>query len=150
MSEPKKLTAEERAFAASDYIDLHAQRFMFAGTAARIAKEHAAQEVAEFTRERDNWRDYYQTMLEQAIVHVERARKAERERDEARAEVERLREALTPSEKTKAAYIGEVTEPDATRAAGKRTVSWTAIKDTMALIRQRAALKAADGGEVKP
>jgi hypothetical protein len=75
------------------------------------------------------------------------AAKLERERDEARELVERLLEALTPSGATKAAYIGEVTEPDATRAAGKRTVSWTAIKDTMALIRQRAALKAADGGE---
>lgn len=84
------------------------------------------------------------------LVAAQRLEELERERDAARAQVERLREALTPSDATKAAYIGEITEPDATRAAGKRTVSWTAIKDTMALIRRRAALKAAKDKEAKP
>ncbi len=60
-------------------------------------------------------------------------------RKAAQAEVERLREALTPSGATKAAYIGEVETdcPDGRRHA----VSWTATKEIMALIRARAALE---------
>ena len=46
-----------------------------------------------------------------------------------------LREALTPSGDTKAAYMGEVKDPET-----KRMVSWTAIKMVMAMISARAAL----------
>jgi hypothetical protein len=66
---------------------------------------------------------------------------------EARAENARLREALTPSGDTKAAYMGEIKDPET-----KRMVSWTAIKMVMAMIAKRAALATAsatpgDGGE---
>lgn len=76
----------------------------------------------------------------------------ERERDEARArvaelerEVEALREALTPSGATKAAYSGEVKNHG---ASWNDYVSWSAIKDLMKLIREHAAAairKEADG-----
>jgi hypothetical protein len=62
-----------------------------------------------------------------------------------RAELDRLREALTPSGDTKAAYMGEIKDPET-----KRMVSWTAIKMVMAMIAKRAALATAtpgDGGE---
>ena len=161
----KKMTAEERVRDLFDHPTgplEDCDRAACAELLVSLMKEHAAAAVAEVTQERDDlrhshalisvdierWRTDCSTPVYQMVRNaVADYKKAERERDEALAEVERLREALTPSEETKAAYIGEVTEPDATRAAGKRTVSWTAIKDVMALIRQRAALKAADGGE---
>jgi hypothetical protein len=54
----------------------------------------------------------------------------------AEAEVARLREALTPSGDTKAAYMGEIKDPET-----KRHVSWTAIKMIMSMISARAALQ---------
>jgi hypothetical protein len=55
----------------------------------------------------------------------------------AKAEVARLREALTPSGDTKADYIGEIIDP----ITGK-SISWTAIKMVMKMIAARAALDA--------
>lgn len=61
------------------------------------------------------------------------------------AEVERLREALTPSADTKAAYMGEFSF-GVTLCAGNQEdyrrieVPWTTIKEIMAAIRARAAL----------
>lgn len=46
-----------------------------------------------------------------------------------------LVDALTPSGDTKAAYMGEIKDPDT-----KRMVSWTAIKMVMAMVSARAAL----------
>jgi tryptophan 2,3-dioxygenase len=63
----------------------------------------------------------------------------------AQAQIEALRNALTPSGDTKAAYMGEIKDPET-----KRMVSWTAIKMVMAMIAKRAALATAtpgDGGE---
>lgn len=72
------------------------------------------------------------------------------------AEVERLREALTPSGATKAAYMGEFTfferyiddngEFTVERRV-ERTVPWTTIKDIMAAISKRAdaALRSEEG-----
>ena len=51
-----------------------------------------------------------------------------------------LREALTPSGDTKAAYMGEVKDPDT-----KRMVSWTAIKMVMAMIAARTAQPSTEG-----
>lgn len=51
------------------------------------------------------------------------------------AELARVREALAPSGDTKAAYMGEIKDPDT-----KRMVSWTAIKMVMKMITARAAL----------
>lgn len=59
------------------------------------------------------------------------------------AEVVRLREALTPSADTKAAYIGEFSwteTSDDHRGHVTRTVPWTTIKEIMAAIAARAAL----------
>lgn len=55
------------------------------------------------------------------------------------AERDALREALTPSGATKAAYISEI-ETDCPQGRS-HTVSWTATKDIMAMILARAALK---------
>lgn len=52
------------------------------------------------------------------------------------AEIARLRESMTPSGSTKAAYMGEIKDPES-----KRHVSWTAIKMIMGMISARAALK---------
>jgi hypothetical protein len=72
----------------------------------------------------------------------------------ARGEVERLREALTPSGETKAAYIGEIkySYVDYDEFGDERTVTrtldWTTTKDVMAIIvahADRAALSAQPG-----
>lgn len=71
-----------------------------------------------------------------------------RELEAAKAEIERLREALTPSGATKAAYGGEFTFPicigddDGEDIHDIVTVPWTTIKEIMAAIRARAALEA--------
>ena len=62
------------------------------------------------------------------------------ERDALTAEVARLKEALTPSGDTKAAYMGEVRDD----VWGGRIVSWTAIKAVMAMISAHADLKGGD------
>lgn len=71
-------------------------------------------------------------------------------------EVKRLREALTPSAATKAAYIGEVrqrvhmTDPSGEEYSQEITIDWTSIKEVMKLIRGFAgvdlrAARAAEG-----
>lgn len=64
---------------------------------------------------------------------------------QSKAENAKLREALTPSAETKAAYMSEVVletisddDEDGLPVAVTRYVPWTAIKDTMKLIRARA------------
>jgi hypothetical protein len=63
-----------------------------------------------------------------------------------RAERERLREALSPSCETKAAYIGEFhfeieeRDEDGNELARKISVPWTTTKEIMAAILERAAL----------
>ena len=65
---------------------------------------------------------------------------------QARAEVERLREALTPSVGTKTAYIGEfkfhvaIFDKDGDEYVVEADVPWPTIKDIMAVIKARAAL----------
>lgn len=61
------------------------------------------------------------------------------ERDALKAEVEKLREALTPSADTKAAYISEV-ECDCPTENWRHFVPWASVKAIMAMIRARAAL----------
>lgn len=56
------------------------------------------------------------------------------------AEIARLREALTPSAETKAAYWSEV-ECDCPTETWRHYVPWTSIKQIMKMIRARAALK---------
>lgn len=67
-----------------------------------------------------------------------------------RAKRDRLIAALTPSADTKAAYMGEVRddvtvwieddEGDMVEYTDRRHVSWTAIKEVMALIRKEGGL----------
>lgn len=70
---------------------------------------------------------------------------------EQQAEIARLREALTPSGHTKAAYIGEFSfavEISHPRLGGEQRrvdVPWTTIKEIMAAIRERAALNERTG-----
>jgi hypothetical protein len=62
------------------------------------------------------------------------------------AQRDHLLAALDPNE-TKSAYIGEVKDDichydeDGNEVWGKHTISWTAIKDIMALIRRRAGVE---------
>ena len=56
------------------------------------------------------------------------------------AERDALREALTPSAETKAAYMGEV-DCDCPTQSWKHHVPWTSIKVIMKMIASRAALK---------
>lgn len=68
--------------------------------------------------------------------------------ERAAAEIERLREALTPSAETKAAYIGEFQFSFASMGVDENdepyeyertvTVPWTTIKDIMEAILERA------------
>lgn len=64
--------------------------------------------------------------------------------EELEAKLAKAVEALTPSGDTKAAYIAEV-ETDCT-CGRTHTVSWTATKDIMKMIRERAELKGEDRG----
>jgi len=70
-----------------------------------------------------------------------------KENQEIKAEIERLRAALTPSGATKAAYGGEFTfrvcigYEDDTEIYDTITVPWTTIKEIMAAIRARVALE---------
>ncbi len=69
------------------------------------------------------------------------------------AELERLREALTPSADTKEAYIGEfrfnfpIRDHNGDDRVYTPNVPWTTIKEIMAAIRARAALKEKTDGQ---
>lgn len=71
--------------------------------------------------------------------------------DAAEAKVARLVEALTPSDKTKAAYIGEFGIPfetvdtDGNEVTMHKQVPWATIKEIMAAIRSRAAIAEVQG-----
>lgn len=73
-------------------------------------------------------------------VHYVRAAEHDRIVAEKDAEIARLREALTPSAETKAAYWSEV-ECDCPTETWRHYVPWTSIKQIMKMIRARAALK---------
>jgi hypothetical protein len=66
---------------------------------------------------------------------------------EQKAEIERLKAALTPSAETKAAYWGEfsfslcVGEEDGEEIFERITVPWTTVKEIMAAILARAELE---------
>ena len=86
------------------------------------------------------------------LVHAQMKREeTEAERDALKDEVERLREALTPSGATKFAYMNEfkfnvVREgPDHSEIVERHAVPWTTIKDIMAAIAKRAALRGEEG-----
>ena len=70
-----------------------------------------------------------------------------------KADADRLAEALTPSGYTKAAYSGEFSftihdaDEDGDECMRTITVPWTTIKQIMAAIKARAALKAHERGE---
>lgn len=86
----------------------------------------------------------------EAVVGQLRALAAER--DALKAENERLREALTPSGDTKAAYMGEfgftitMSHPRLGEEHRRVDVPWTCIKEIMATIHDRAALQETDNG----
>lgn len=69
------------------------------------------------------------------------------QRDTALAEIERLKAALTPSEETKAAYMSEFQFPSTIERTYNETVPWATIKEIMAAICARAALKGQTDGE---
>jgi hypothetical protein len=81
-----------------------------------------------------------------ALLHYDKALLARAPRPEASGEVEALREALTPSGETKAAYIGEFKfrvhayDEDGNEKWWDEDVPWTTIKEIMAAISKRAAI----------
>ncbi len=115
--------------------------------------------VAELERERDAARDDALAAEADADARARHASEADHDLVAAEAQVAerdatiaRLREALTPSDETKAAYIGEFDLPvadaylddDGELVERDRIVMvpWTTIKEIMAAIRARAALTA--------
>lgn len=66
---------------------------------------------------------------------------------EQKAEIKRLKNALTPSAETKAAYLGEfsfslcVREEDGEEIFERITVPWSTVKEIMAAILARAELE---------
>jgi hypothetical protein len=102
------------------------------------AAEALASKLAEVERERDEAREGWHVMHPNAVPTFTAAE----------AEVARLREALTPSSDTKAAYSGEfrISVYDAEDSQGNEIwrdvlVDWTTIKAIMATIMSRAALQ---------
>ncbi len=90
--------------------------------------------------------------MKAADEYAPRALSAEAERDRLAAENEALREALTPSGATKAAYWGEFYMGVTLHARGQEDcrriqIPWTSIKEIMAAITARAALDTAKGAE---
>ena len=81
-------------------------------------------------------RAYEQTGQEQYQKAAARIKELEAENARLEADNQRLREALTPSGETKAAYWGSDELP---------VMNWTDIKTIMRLIVERAALEASDG-----
>jgi hypothetical protein len=116
-------------------------------------EQDAKQALADagFTNGQWGWRyGYTDAVISQGVNYTnfraDLLTAAQARAEQAEADVARLQEALAPSGDTKAAYIGEVKDPDT-----KRYVSWTAIKMIMAMIAARAALREGDtaqkGGE---
>ncbi|HET7413397.1 MAG TPA: hypothetical protein VFJ18_12135 [Pararhizobium sp.] len=113
--------------------------------AAAALIQSLSSQLADMRAERDHWQK----------LHDDRTRflgDAEAERDRLAAENERLREALTPSADTKAAYWGEFYMGVTLHARGQEDcrriqIPWTSIKEIMAAITARAALDTAKGAE---
>jgi len=82
-----------------------------------------------------------------AALLIGTARTLLAEREALKAENERLREALTPSGETKCAFMSEfswtreITDENGDEATEELTVPWVTIKEIMAAIYNRAALK---------
>jgi hypothetical protein len=96
-------------------------------------------ENEKLTRSREGWEAHAKTYAKNAEYWISRTESAEEERD-------RLRDALTPSAETKAAYIGEFhfvildLDEDENEVTRRIPVPWTTVKEIMAAIRARAAL----------
>ena len=114
----------------------------FAEAAARIEALTAKVAELEACLERQG-SGHREDLDEIANVSVERLRRAE----SAEAERDRLREALAPSGATNAAYLGEfhfsqtMIGDDGNDVIVKTYVPWTTVKEIMAAILARAALK---------
>ena len=83
------------------------------------------------------WRSYEGDITDDEYILAAEHDRLMAEKD---AEISRLREALTPSAETKAAYWSEV-ECDCPTETWRHYVPWTSIKQIMKMIRARAALK---------
>jgi hypothetical protein len=117
------------------------------GSEAGAAGISAEERLALFANTPDNFATGTAVVRADTAAHIanEHARAATARAEKAEAEVARLREALTPSGATKAAYSSEVYERDVRMTIGKRAVEWTSIKAVMAL-----ALKRADAALAEP
>ena len=131
MSEPKKMTAEERMYEMS-VGTLDGYPTVYVSAAAEEAEAMVDEAVAAAVKELD----------EEMDEALERIACLERERDESRAEVKRLREALG----SLAASWEHWRSPDLLVGPWESTRKYTFGACAADL---RAALKAADGGEVK-
>ena len=97
------------------------------------------------------WMSTNQAERREAADEIERLRDlVNNQMNAANHVIERLREALTPSGATKAAYMDEfafrvcIGYEDDTEIYDTITVPWTTIKEIMAAIRARAALEPKD------
>lgn len=120
---------------------------------ARVLRSRACSALDEVECMIDNWdvqqlhADARRIMREYSPDEVTRTEvRVEEVRDQA-TEIARLREALTPSGDTKAAYMGEFKfngpeymDENMQPRFDTHTVPWTTIKEIMAAIRDRAAL----------
>ena len=95
--------------------------------------------------------DWHAPRVYRAAIHAARADICDPQDERVKAleaENARLREALTPSGDTKAAYIGEFSMPSpiidehGDEVMLRPDIPWTTIKEIMAAIRARAALRA--------
>jgi hypothetical protein len=129
----------------------------------RLAAERGRAERAEAVSEEEYSRGFNNGARASHSALVAIIEDKEKDIEVAEAEAKALREALTPSEITKAAYIGEFEFPvkaydeDGEELTFPATVPWTTIKEIMAAILARAALAPSDpsppedgdGGEYK-
>jgi hypothetical protein len=114
---------------------------------ALAAKEKAEGERDKALALKKEWRDAHGRESRNLADVLGRALKAESERSAALAEIARLKAALTPSAETKIAYMSEFQFPSTIERTYNETVPWTTIKEIMAAICVRAALKGqTDGG----
>ena len=121
------------------------------GTSVAIQLVHAQMKREETEAERDALRAEVAKAYANSAYHADMAQKLSAKLSASEREAERLRAALTPSGATKFAYMNEfkfnvVREgPDHSEIVERHAVPWTTIKDIMAAIAKRAALRGEEG-----
>lgn len=109
------------------------------GVVSAVLSEHAT--VARFEGDKERDREFHRYV--DGDIFDSQAKYYAAERERLSAQVERLKEALTPSAETKRAYIGEfsvrfpVFDDDGNECFREINVPWTTIKEVMKAISGR-------------